>query len=74
MRSAEQRLERLIYSEYGITLKSACLRVLNDCIITDNGDTMSISTKSKQMDKLARLITYGNGVVAGSPILTDALR
>jgi hypothetical protein len=47
---------------------------LNDCVITDNGDTLSISTKSEQMDKLARLITYGNGVVAGSQILADALR
>lgn len=74
MRSTEERLSRLIYEKYGMTLKTACLRVINDCLFTENGDEIAISLKSEAMDRLARLITYGNGVVAGSPILMDALR
>lgn len=74
MRSTEERLSRLLYEKYGMTLKTACLHVINDCAFMENGDEIAITTKSEAMDRLARLITYGNGVVAGSSILMDALR
>ena len=74
MRSAEECLSELLFEKYGVGLKIACLRVLNGCVWTDNGGEISVTIADKGLDKLARLITYGNGVVAGSPILTDALR
>lgn len=74
MRSTEERLSKLIYEKYGMTLRTACLRVINDCAFTENGNEIAVTLKSQTMDKLARLITYGNGVVGGSPILMDALR
>lgn len=74
MRSAEERLSKLLFEKYGAGLKIACLRVLNGCVWTNNGGEISVTIADKELDKLARLITYGNGVVAGSQILTDALR
>lgn len=32
MRSAEERLSKLLFEKYGVGLKIACLRVLNGCV------------------------------------------
>jgi hypothetical protein len=74
MVATEIKLEELLMQRYGLGLKPMCFMLLNKLKVSQVADTELIFTFiDDDADKLARLITYGNGVIDGSPILTQAL-
>lgn len=73
-KSTETRLDLYLKQNYKISLKDACLQLLLNATIskTRSGDFILLFNNPKD-DKLAQLITYGNGLVSGSKILTIVL-
>jgi hypothetical protein len=58
-----------------MSLKNLCIKLLlSTTFYTDKEDNLVILFKNPKDDKLARLITYGNGVIHGSSILRDMFR
>lgn len=73
MRVSETLLENVIRKDYKISLKTACrYLLLNADIYKNNEGNLIILFKNPYWDKLARLITYGNGKVPGCKILQTA--
>ena len=71
----EAALNTYLLKKYHISLKVLCLNILNNMqFMNDFNNNIVAKTKNKDLDKLARLITYGNGEVQGSPILKWALK
>lgn len=75
MRTEELRLEIYLQEHFGIGLKQCCLDILQKCkcMMSSTGSLMTVITDPK-LDKLAKLITYGNDEVFGSNILKDAFK
>ena len=72
--ATEIALDRLIQSQYKTTLKNMCIKLLlNLTFHKDNEGNLLLVFKNSEYDKIARLITYGNGSVGGSRILLTAL-
>lgn len=73
MMTNEIILDKYCLRKHQLSLKSLCLIMLNRCTIdkTSNNEIL-ITFKDKRWDKLAKLITFGNGVVKGSKILSYA--
>jgi len=70
---AEQRLDAYIKKQYKTTLKLLCLNLLGHCKIMQNAnDEIIITFVDKKMDKIAAFITYGDGHLQGSNLLTTA--
>jgi len=61
---------------YNCSLKEACLQIIKKIkIFPENTDnTYIIILPDKRLDKLAHIITYGNGEFLGSKILQEALK
>lgn len=74
LHEAEKRIEKLVWNEYKLTLKEACLKIIHACKITCYKGDVTITLSDKKLDRLYRLITYGNGKVQGSQILMNALK
>ena len=69
--------ERLHTKEdiWKITLKDMCIKLLLSLTFyKDNEGNLVLLFKDAKYDKIASLITYGNGVIPGSKILQVALR
>ena len=72
--SAEAKLNRYLLQEYNIGLKPLCLWILQNMKFSSNLDSkIVVKIKNPKLDRLARLITYGNGKVQGSQILKRAI-
>lgn len=67
--TAEKLLDQYLKENYHITLHHACHLIILGCDIEELEDTLTITIKDKDLDKLARLITFGNGRLSGSRIL-----
>lgn len=74
IRSTEKSLDLYIKQNYRISLKDMCFRLLTKLTFskTDTGNNILLFNDPKD-DAIARLITYGNGVVPGCKILQLAL-
>lgn len=74
LHASELAIDKLIQQEYKTTLKNMCIRLLL-CLTfyKDNSGNIMLMFKNPQDDKIARLITYGNGMICGSKILKIAL-
>ena len=71
----EIALNNYLLKKYKINLRVLCLNIINNMqFMTDFENNIIAKTKNKDLDKLARLITYGNGQIQGSPILKWALK
>lgn len=74
MRATELALDEHLQQQYDTTLKNACLVLLLNASYTVNDlGELVILFKNPQHDKVAQLITYGNGQILGSQILRHAL-
>ncbi len=74
LRASEIVLEQYLQQRYKKSLKNMCISLLLSLTFHKNesGDLIGIFTNPKD-DMIARLITYGNGVIRGSSILQIAL-
>lgn len=74
IRSSEQSLELYIKQNYRMSLKDMCLNLLTQLTINETEDAeLVLIFNDPELDAIARIITYGNGVVPGSRILQIAL-
>lgn len=70
----EWLLDKFLKENYNIDLKSACYKLIQEAQFTASLNEVCIKFIGDENDKLARLITYGNGVIHGSSILRDMFR
>ena len=74
MRAADLRLEQYIQQQYGTSLKNMCVKLLLSLTFhKDNEGNILLLFKDRKYDKIAQIITYGNGAIPGSRILQIAL-
>ena len=72
--ASEKILDDYIQQQYRCSLKNMCVDLLlNSTFYVDDSKNLIILFKNAEHDKIARLITYGNGAIQGSRILTTAL-
>lgn len=65
-------IENFIKDKYSIGLKQICFDlIIRRASFMSNGDQIIIKFLNIEDDKLARLITNGNGQIPGSTILRD---
>lgn len=74
LHASEQMLEQYLQQQYKTSLKNTCIKLLlNISYYEDDAGNLVLLFKDPEHDKLARLITYGNGAIPGSKILQLAL-
>ena len=74
MGATEVQLEEHLLKAYGLGLKPMCFALLDKLQVSQVSDSELLFTFiDNDADKIARLITYGNGTIDGSQILVQAL-
>ena len=74
MHAADLILDGLIQQQYDTSLKDLCIKLLLSLTFhKDENNNLILLFKDPKYDKIARLITYGNGAIPGSKILQIAL-
>lgn len=67
--TAEKLLDQYLKETYQITLKHACYLIILNCKVEELKDTLTVTVTNKELDKIARVITFGTGKLSGSRIL-----
>lgn len=71
---SELLLSRHLQENYNITLRTACLNILNNtCYSLNFKQEIIVTIPDPKLNNLAKIITYGTGKVPGSHILQDML-
>lgn len=74
LHAADLVLDNYIQQQYKVSLKNLCIKLLlNLTFYEDDSGNILLLFKNAEHDKLARLVTYGNGAIPGSRILKTAL-
>lgn len=74
IRASEKILNDYITQQYKVSLKDMCVKLLlNLTLYKDDEGNLILLFKDPKYDKIARLITYGNGAIPGSKILQLSL-
>lgn len=74
MLASDLILEQYIQQQYKTSLKNMCIKLLLSLTFhKDNEGNLLLLFKDSNYDKIASLITYGNGAIPGSKILQVAL-
>lgn len=67
-------MDQYIQQQYNTTMKDMCIKLLlNLSFYEDDSGNLILIFKNPKYDKIARLITYGNGAIPGSRILKTAI-
>jgi hypothetical protein len=75
MGPTELLLSRFLQENYNLTLKAACLKILQNARYHLNIEQdLIITIPDTELNNIAKLITYGNGKLAGSKILREMWR
>ena len=75
MSASEKILDQYIQQQYKITLKNLCIKLLLDLThYSVDERNLVLLFKHPENDKLAQLVTFGNGAIMGSRILKIALK
>lgn len=75
LRASDLMMEQFIRQQYDTSLKNLCIKLLLSLsFYKDNEGNLVLLFKDPKYDKIARLITYGNGAIPGSKILQIALK
>ena len=75
LHASELILDQYIQQQYDTSLKNMCIKLLLSLTFhKDNKNNLILLFKDPKYDKIARLITYGNGAIPGSKILQVALK
>jgi hypothetical protein len=68
-------MDQYIQQQYNTTLKNMCIKLLLQLnFYEDDSGNLILMFKNPKYDKIASLITYGNGAIPGSKILQTAIR
>lgn len=71
---SEILLSRYLQEKYNITLRNACLAILQNTTYNLNmRQEIIVTIPDPELNRLAKIITYGTGRIAGSRILKDML-
>ena len=74
MHASDLVLDQYIQQQHKMTLKNMCIKLLLSLTYhKDNEGNLVLLFKDNKYDKIAQLITYGNGAIPGSRILQIAL-
>lgn len=74
LKASELLLDTYVQQQYNTSLKNLCIKLLlNTTFYKDNSGNLICLFKDPKYDAIARLITYGNGMIPGSKILQIAL-
>ena len=74
MHASDLIMDQYIQQQYDISLKNMCIKLLLNLTFHKNAEGgLVLLFKDSKYDKIARLITYGNGAIPGSKILQVAL-
>ena len=74
MHASDIILDSFIQQQYKTSLKDMCVKLLLSLTFyKDNDGNLLLLFKDPKYDKIASLITYGNGAIPGSRILQIAL-
>lgn len=74
LKASDTAMDSYIRQQYEIPLKDLCVKLLLSLThYKDSEGNLILMFKDPKLDKLAQLITYGNGVIPGSNILQLAL-
>lgn len=75
LKAADEPIEQYIKQQYNLSLKDMCVKLLLSLThYEDEAGDLVLLFKDPRLDKIARLITYGNGAIPGSRILQIALK
>ena len=70
---AQLKLNSYLWENYGLNIRSASMLILANCrLLKNNSNEIIVVFPSKKIDKLASLITYGNGKIQGCSVLQEA--
>ncbi len=74
IKATERAIDTYINQQYRMSLKDLCVKLLLSLsFYADTEGNLVLLFKNPKHDKLAQLITYGNGAIPGSKILQIAL-
>jgi hypothetical protein len=74
LHASDQILDQFIQQQYKASLKDMCIKLLLSLTFyKDDEGNLILMFKDSKYDKIASLITYGNGAIPGSRILQIAL-
>jgi hypothetical protein len=74
MHASDIILDQYVTQQYDTSLKNMCIKLLLSLTFhKDTDGNLILLFKDLQYDKIAQLITYGNGAIPGSKILKIAL-
>lgn len=62
-------LNNYLNKNYNMSLINTIFKIVNNIELEDNNSNYKVIIKSKELEKLARLIKYGNREVRGTNIL-----
>lgn len=75
LQASDKILNDYLQTTYKAGLKNLCIKLLlNISFLKDTEGNFVLLFKDPALDKLAQLITYGNGAIPGSKILQIALK
>lgn len=75
LKASDKILNDYLQTTYKTSLKNLCIKLLlNISFLKDDEGNFVLLFKDPTLDKLAQLITYGNGAIPGSKILQIALK
>jgi hypothetical protein len=75
LHASDLLMDQYIQQQYNVNLKNMCVNLLlNLTFYEDNSGNLILLFKDPKYDKIASLITYGNGAIPGSKILQNALK
>lgn len=75
LKASDKTIEQYIKQQYNSSLKDMCIKLLlNLTHYEDEAGNLILMFKDPRLDKIAQLITYGNGALPGSRILQIALK
>ena len=75
LHASDLALDSFLQQQYKTTLKNMCIKLLLSLTFYEDVEgNLVLLFKDPKYDKLASLITYGNGAIPGSRILQIALQ
>jgi hypothetical protein len=74
LHASDLAMDKYLRQQYKTTLKDMCIKLLLSLTFYEDEDNnLILLFKDSKYDKIASLITYGNGAIPGSKILQIAL-
>lgn len=75
LHSSDLAIDNFLQQQYKTSLKNMCIKLLLNLTFYENDEgNLVLLFKNQKYDKLASLVTYGNGAIPGSRILQLALK